>query len=642
LRNHKSGQEGIYPWIQRELKADPSVPYAFQNMMTAGFEDITGILFRNNLPHFLQEQLAFQLEKGIRSSMGKKAVSPSLEKHLAETSLYFYLDQALSRLRDGIRADSLDPVQLYAWGMQLATEDSRPEAVKLGMLILGQYENDVTRSVLRTLGLHSDYTLYAVEATALWSEGHTFLFDLARNTVGYGKLYCIRQLRPASYRERLWLLRESIDLSADREMAAVYCLLKPDMTPFLLRKEIDAVLLEDFSVLISYGIGSSMLPSSKTLYPLISRYLTAEEAFLSRFIDVAAIAAVSRFSSERIAVYKASGTADQETVQQLQSFHSRSVEQIRLYREEAEQLLYNELSDPYEDIGVILGTIRFLHTEASVELPPFPAFQTLIEAYGFTSDLMAFFLQSYPEKYLPDLIQIWYDIIPEEVWNEPETVPEYIPDSEYPGDLYTAELLHAMRATGNFEEDLLLDCLHARHQKVRFAAAECIEQLPDPSGSVLSAVTAAMESEKDPSVLRLLRHLAGTDSQDYPALPFLPGQVAVSEEDPVLFRTVLTHPEGIELPDEAPLPVTAGEVLCIVQHPVQQMILIARQDGTVLGGIPEADQRYLYFLQGSGRSFYAKLDSSEDPEENQSLLICESGARPPEKKTDNVLPFRKH
>ena len=282
-----------------------------------------------------------------------------------------------------------------------------------------------------------------------------------------------------------------------------------------------------------------------------------------------------------------------------------------------------------------------LHSEAGLELPPFSSFQSMLELFGFTGDFLAFFLQVYPERYLPDLIDIWYDIIPEEIWNKPEAIPDYAPDSEYQGDLYTAELLRAMRKTGIFNEDLILDGLTARHPKVRFAAAECIEQYTERSESINASVEKALNSEPDPSVRRMLRHLTGSNDPDLPMLPFPPSPVAVSKQDSVLFRTTLTRIEGIGPEDGAPIPVPEDEPLCIVQHPVQQKMLIARKDGTILGGLPEDDEKFLSLARESGRSFYAKLETQAGPDSRQDLLICESLPDLPVRKPDNVLPFRR-
>ena len=78
----------------------------------------------------------------------------------------------------------LDKDRLYSFAIRLATESEFEDEVKLGMLVLGFFENDLVRKIIKTLGYHSELTIYAVEASQNFHDYNEFLYNLAQNTCG--------------------------------------------------------------------------------------------------------------------------------------------------------------------------------------------------------------------------------------------------------------------------------------------------------------------------------------------------------------------------------------------------------------------------------------------------------------------------
>src|SRR5699024_7048532 len=96
-------------------------------------------------------------------------------------------------------------------GMRLVKTSISPEEVKLGIMILGFYPNDLTMKVLRTLGFHSDYTVYAAESIRQSSiKENQFLFELLQNTDGYGRLAALCLVKAVSDEQKEWIINHAI------------------------------------------------------------------------------------------------------------------------------------------------------------------------------------------------------------------------------------------------------------------------------------------------------------------------------------------------------------------------------------------------------------------------------------------------
>ncbi|MGI6240258.1 MAG: hypothetical protein ACOYI5_11620, partial [Christensenellales bacterium] len=152
--------------------------------------------------------------------------------HMLGYAPLLYLAKSLQeRLNALLAQDMCGEDALYRFGLMLAKERAVKCEVQCGMLILGLYENDMARAVLRTLGLHSTFTATAVLAIADWRSANPFLFDLAQHTDGYGSLAAICRLHPVADHQRTWLFEHGMDCAVARHPRSIELMRKPDMLP---------------------------------------------------------------------------------------------------------------------------------------------------------------------------------------------------------------------------------------------------------------------------------------------------------------------------------------------------------------------------------------------------------------------------
>ena len=159
---------------------------------------------------------------------------------IAETTVLDVVDG----LKEKIYADQPDNAELlHDLAYWLATESPDRNAVKLGIALLGMF---VTRynTELLTLGMHDEFTLYAMVALATTNpaeRAEDLIFGLVRRVHGWGRIFAVERLAGTGRRDiRNWLVREGYKNNIMTEYTAYEC-------------AVTGHLLDDLRALAVYG-----------------------------------------------------------------------------------------------------------------------------------------------------------------------------------------------------------------------------------------------------------------------------------------------------------------------------------------------------------------------------------------------------
>ncbi len=127
---------------------------------------------------------------------------------LRPDDLLDFIDPLIERI--GEAGDELDLDRLYELAKHWATEAPDRGAVKFAIAMLGIFEGEEDLELIRRLGRHEEFTLYAATALANNSpEPEADLWDLARQVEGWGRIHIVERLARTENPEiKAWLLRE--------------------------------------------------------------------------------------------------------------------------------------------------------------------------------------------------------------------------------------------------------------------------------------------------------------------------------------------------------------------------------------------------------------------------------------------------
>jgi hypothetical protein len=164
-----------------------------------------------------------------------------LYRAVSDDSALDFIDPMVEKL-GGLRPDR---AALHTLGRWLATTASDRGAVKVGIAILGVtgLESDV--DVVRVLGAHEEFTLFAAVAlTNGLTTPESELWALASSVDGWGRIQCVERLRDTEDPEiRAWILRQGFRNSVMYEYLAYIAATTGGLLAALQDEEADRELL---------------------------------------------------------------------------------------------------------------------------------------------------------------------------------------------------------------------------------------------------------------------------------------------------------------------------------------------------------------------------------------------------------------
>jgi hypothetical protein len=112
-------------------------------------------------------------------------------------------------LLERLAAAGVPAGRLRDLGVRLATTSAHREPVKYGIALVGAAGWPQDRDLLRVLGRHEEFTLFAAAALRAGGAGDEEVWRLARQVGGWGRIHLVERLRhTADPRIRDWILRE--------------------------------------------------------------------------------------------------------------------------------------------------------------------------------------------------------------------------------------------------------------------------------------------------------------------------------------------------------------------------------------------------------------------------------------------------
>jgi hypothetical protein len=220
----------------------------------------------------------------------------SLHGALVEAEALAIVDlliEELTRLQPDINA-------VRRVGLWLATTSPNRGPVKIGLALLGVTGVEGHVDVIRTLGAHDEFTLYA--ATALQNglkDPDSELWALAASVDGWGRIHCVERLRNTEDPQiRSWLLREGYKNSVMYEYTAFIAAETGGLLAALEQQPVDRALLtaagEILSALIEGGPAEDIDDYADGA-DAIERYLTLMQPRAESLDDYRAVAAIRDF-----------------------------------------------------------------------------------------------------------------------------------------------------------------------------------------------------------------------------------------------------------------------------------------------------------------------------------------------------------
>lgn len=598
-------KESIYKYLTKMAAENPHLPYVFQNPFTAGARDVDFLLGENNLPFLLEEQLALELAELISVCVKTQEITKKTRIFLAKNPLYAYLMRLNKRLKLHLSEGILDREGLYSLGIKLATESRFVNEVKLGILLLGFFENDLVKQIIKTLGLHSEFTLYAVEAAKNFSNYNQFLFELVQNTLGYGKLAALTLFHPVKPEHKEWFFLAGPLNQVEPNIAAMICLDKIDMGSFYQTLTLTSENFSRLAALLAYAAENSNIKEFQFSLILVEKFLQNFPRYGKSFLDLACLVILER----DMGVYREWHAVEENGWTGTREKYVRELAKKIMAQSRWKNVILRELAEPREETSLLLTVLSRFRL-----IPQFESFIPLLERDPFDLALLDFCLHKYPGVYLQDVYLYLSYVLPEDIFQKPLAAPEEI-GSYYQPSLWLMTLIEVLQKMRTYEEELLLRCLTARYVGVRQAALRALRTFKiEWSKSVRPALQEAYLGEPAAALRedwrRLLRRKKGNREKKRRYVELQECEILPASFDTKLLTTEIA---GTFFHDLQAVEVKTGDLLYLVPEPENKYdahaVLVTTTAGYVLGYLPRTDNKKIVQLLASGERLYALFAS---------------------------------
>lgn len=637
----KTGNEvSIFQYIKRMAEEYPGLPYNFQDVETAGSRDTYYILWEDEMNATEKEKMAMDLMEFVSNCIGGANAYPKLRSMLEERPLFLYLSKLNSRIRLLIAEKLINETALYSFGLRLATESSFMEEVKLGMLLLGFFENDVTRKIMKKLGFHSSLTIYAVEASKNYNDQNDFLFELLQNTRGYGKLAALTIFEPVLLKHQRWILEKGALNEITPNMSAIMCLEKVDMSRFYQNLVITETCFSEVSYLLANAAEENDIKRFSQSLMLVQKYIDAGNSYSKEFIDLAAIVTIK--NSMAPCWYKHGVDVEKDN-----NWSSNKENEIRnkcielLKQPRWKNVLLRELSQPSNPTSLILLVMRDIGLH-----PAFDTFVPLLNKDNFDMDVLKFVLIDNYQKYLDEVLFYLSVILPEEIIFEgPKDIESKDVSADNKPDIWLLYLLKALRKEHRNEEKLFIRCLSNRLPDVRVEAIHALRVFQSAwSEDVLTSLEQSMKIEPVSKINKRIQRLLGKSNEPEKEQRYVDTSdiiVRPSSWDICLLETTIAgtfYHDMIVMEGR----IENGDVLYLIREPENKYdlnaILVSAEDGYVLGYIPKKDNTIPASMMDDGEKLYAVFNSDNLEEKEPKIKIMLSK---PVEKAGKVIELSK-
>ena len=352
--------------------------------------------------------------KELVHSEGDILDDPDLRHFLERHHLCTFFVEFRERMRISMETEPFSREKLYHVGLRLARGSKHLEEVKLGIMIIGFFPYDTSRQVLRTLGYHSDFTMFVLESVQYaFPQQNQFIFELAKNTVGYGKLAAMFLLNPVTREQQQWMLHSGIRSDFLSNIYANLCMQKADMRVHLKKTEITSANYSDFAYLISYADYTHDNLSVDAHMELNERMADKREyaSGLSILRPWSASGTKQSIIGSRTTIIfprTRNNTRKPRRWDIRFARYEKLVHKVEnfLHQPKWRHVVYQELAEPKESDRLIVKVLLFLNMR-----PDFSAFMDMLSRQPLGFNLLDFFLKIYPEVYFDEVCEYLQDIL---------------------------------------------------------------------------------------------------------------------------------------------------------------------------------------------------------------------------------------
>ncbi|MDO5708147.1 MAG: hypothetical protein Q4P31_05900 [Andreesenia angusta] len=643
-------QKSIYFFIHEVLETVPGIPYEFQNTSVNGYLEANYLLkdrFDINLSDFIGDKINIEILKHhIKEDLSKKLIdlimlydlkkdkNNDIREFLYKNPLYTFMDTFQTKFESYLNSNSLDRNYIYEIALDMSMNSIDYELTALGIILLGYFDNDFSRKIIETLGYHSMFTAYAVDAYKNFKDYNDLLLNLCKHTLAYGKAIALINFNPIKNEDMNWIIKNGGKDIHFSELCSTIILQKPEVNSLLQNYVEDENYLDSISHLLANGLNRTDFMEYSWTDSCFEKYIDSVSKTFS-FMVLASYVAIEKNLNGRADLNPNESVVSGWTFGKKFILSKKVKLQIDSY--DWKNIVYKELENKENSPELIISVLKRLDLT-----PNFESLLSLMNENKFNSSIADFIFSDHPKLYLRDgleytkkeLLNPFGDLM-----GKSET--KLIFSSDYLENNWLVLLLKSMADLNINDELFFLDCLSSKSIQVRLASLKCLENFAKGwSNAVLNKLESMVRYDSSSFVRREMQNLINigkSTTKLNKVLDVSEIELDITEDDKEVFEVSIVgtfYHDLTNIYDE----VKKGTLLYLIKknNHGEININVTTESGYVIGYIAYEDMDIILPLIDAGNTIYGVFNNDDLSSERLDMTIMMNTKTYEEK---GIIPF---
>ncbi|MDR3595565.1 HIRAN domain-containing protein [Clostridium sp.] len=258
--NFTDNKKSIYYDLKEFRDRNPGVLYSYQDFETAGIREFKSITKKiRPLEDYEKNRLANELMRILNTDINNNNELKNVSGYITLNPIINYYDSFIKLFKVSISTNEEMFLKMKDGINQLIKNSAYSEEIKLGLLLAPICDVEEIEEILDVFSIHNDYLFYTLKAYEYMENYNDTVFELSKKSKGYGKLFCVINLRPTTNEITKWMIEEGSDNNLAVTELLSYTMLSLELLDYFENTKFDTEELEvvsrSFSMLLSdYGL----------------------------------------------------------------------------------------------------------------------------------------------------------------------------------------------------------------------------------------------------------------------------------------------------------------------------------------------------------------------------------------------------
>lgn len=253
-------KQSIYYDLKEFYDINVGALYSYQDFEIAGIQEFKTVLGKIRPLHdYEKNRFANELMKILLKEIFNDEKLSEVNGYITLNPIINYYESFIMLFKEQIEVNREISTKINNIVMKMLMDSSSSEEIKLGLILAPICNIENLKDILNVFSIHNDYLFYVIKAYEYIGGCNNIIFEFAKKSNGYGKVFCLMNLRPTTYEIKKWMIEEGSDNDVGVPELLSYSMLSLELLDYLESTEFDGgdteVLYKSFSRLFSdYGL----------------------------------------------------------------------------------------------------------------------------------------------------------------------------------------------------------------------------------------------------------------------------------------------------------------------------------------------------------------------------------------------------